>query len=61
MIDIVEGYRQRKYNEDMMNVEKLGGRHSKLVKQSIGAHALMEKLHSSQEKGLTPTDFEVRE
>jgi magnesium-transporting ATPase (P-type) len=34
----------------MMNVEKLGG-----------AHALMEKLHSSQEKGLTPTDFEVRE
>ena len=45
----------------MMNVEKLGGRHPILVKQSIGAHALMEKLHSSQEKGLTPTDFEVRE
>jgi magnesium-transporting ATPase (P-type) len=45
----------------MMNVEKLGGRHPILVKQSLGAHALMEKLHSSQEKGLTPTDFEVRE
>ena len=57
----MEGYRQRKYNEDMMNVDKLGGRHTILVKQSLGAHALMEKLHSSQEKGLTPTDFEVRE
>ncbi len=26
LIDIVEGYRQRKYNEDMMCVEKLGGK-----------------------------------
>ena len=28
LIDIVEGYRQRRYNEDMMCVEKLGGKYS---------------------------------
>jgi len=26
LIEIVEGYRQRRYNEDMQAVEKLGGK-----------------------------------
>jgi hypothetical protein len=30
LIEIVEGYRQRKYNEDMMAIDKLGGKFENL-------------------------------
>lgn len=49
LVDIVEGYRQRTYNEDMMAVENLGG-----------IHGLAEKLCTDANRGLVPTDFELR-
>ncbi len=59
LINIVEGYRQRKYNEDMMQIDKLGGRNSKSI-HILGPHGLLEKLITSMDKGLTPHDFDAR-
>lgn len=49
-MDIVEGYRQRTYNEDMVVMENLGG-----------LQGLLDKLHTSIDKGLTPHDFDQRQ
>ena len=61
LIQIVEGYRQRRYNEDMLCVDNLGGKSHFLFNGGvIGSHSLMEKLNTSLEKGLTPHDFDAR-
>lgn len=64
---MVEGYRQRTYNEDMMRLEKLGGNKIALFKSSYantasysGPKGLMSKLKTSMDHGLVPTDFNDR-
>lgn len=47
---MVEGYRQRVYNEDMMAIDRVGG-----------VQGVMQKLKTSMDKGLDPTDFNLRE
>lgn len=49
MVAIVEGYRQRTYNEDMMTLDKEGG-----------PQGLMASLRTSLEKGLNGSDFAER-
>ena len=69
---MVEGYRQRVYNEDMLAIDRIGGM-THLIKKissslykflhliSKGVHGLLNKLKTSIDKGLDPTDFIKRE
>ena len=61
LVDIVEGYRSRTYNEDMVKLENLGGISESLMFHLIGVQGICEKTRSNIDQGLTPVDFPQRE
>ncbi len=52
-------YKCRKYNEELLMIEELGG--TCYCLKILGLAAISEKLHCNLERGLTPVDFNERE
>ncbi len=58
LVQLIEKYRQRNYNEDMQYLQQnLGGIHLVFI-TILGMARLAESLKTSYDQGLTPVDFE---
>ena len=58
---IVENYRSKKYDEDIVHIQELGGKIIMNILIQLGLIEISEKLATTLERGLTTDDYKIRD